>query len=340
MNRILLPAQLDAASAIRFASELPNLIEADAIVFDFAPLAGIEPFGMLLAGAAMRSFIKQRAGRNISADGVRAGDAAKEYLAHLGFFQWVGLPIGRAPGDAAGGANWMPITILTRAEFERRMRETMQPLGQAVQVESERFARLVTQKNELKLNAPLAYCFREVIRNVFEHAETDRCAVCAQKCSDGRVEIAIVDAGRGIRSSLEEKHSIKDDAAALEHALRPGVSRNLSDDPDDPWGNSGFGLYVLSELGKALGHFRIVSGTAALSLEKVGAAVELTSLCGTAIQLRLKPPKGINFAEFIASIVARGERTTGDGPVRRASASTWLSATSSNHREIARRVPI
>ncbi|MDQ3623791.1 MAG: hypothetical protein M3463_15090 [Verrucomicrobiota bacterium] len=204
------------------------------------------------------------------------------------------------------------------------MRETLRPLGYVVQIESERLARLVTQKNELKVNAPLAYCFREVIRNVFEHAETDRCAVCAQKWSDGRIELAIIDAGRGIRRSLEEKHAISSDSAALEQALRPGVSRNLSNDPDDPWGNSGFGLYVLSELGKALGVFRIVSGTGALTLRNDTANIDRAAFAGTAIQLRLKAPKGINFADFIGAIVARGEKGAGETRIRRASASTRM----------------
>lgn len=324
MKRIFLPSRLDAPLAIRFAGELPESIGAEAVVFDFTPLASVEPFGMLLVGAAIRSLIKQRTGRNVTAEGVRTGDPTHEYLAHLGFFQWVGLPFGNAPGAVAGGASWMPITILTRAEFERRMRETLRPLGHVVQVESERIARLLTQKNELKVNAPLAYCFREVIRNVFEHADTDRCAVCAQKWNDGEVELAIVDAGRGIRRSLEEKHAIESDAAALKQALRPGISRNLSKDIDDPWGNSGFGLYVLSELGKALGVFRIVSGNAVFAARNVGPSIESSYLGGTAIQLRLKPPKGINFADFIGSIVARGEGIGGETPTRRASASTRL----------------
>lgn len=322
MERILLPPRLDAISAIRLAHDLPQRLNAEAVVFDFEQLAAAEPFGMLFAGAALRSFFKQRQGKGIGADGVRGGDPAHEYLAHLGFFQWLGLPVGKAPGAAAGGSNWMPITVLTRTDFEKRMRETLRPLGYVVQVESERLARLVTQKNEMKTNAPLAYCFREVIRNVFEHAETDRCVVCAQKWSDGRVELAIVDADRGIRRSLEEKHSISSDADALEKAMRPGISRNLSNDPDDPWGNSGFGLYVLSELGKAFGAFRVASGDAVLAIERDGTAVERTLLGGTAIQLRLKPPKGINFAEFIESIVTRGEEAAGKMPPRRASAST------------------
>jgi hypothetical protein len=321
-ERIFLPPRLDATTVFQLANELSQHLDAEAVIIDFAQLADTEPFGMLLAGAALRAFFKQRQGQGIGADGVRAGDASHEYVAHVGFFHWLGLPVGKAPGAATGGSNWMPITVLTRTELEKRMRETLRPLGYAVQVESERLARLVTQKNELRANAPFAYCFREVIRNVFEHAQTDRCAVCAQKGSDGCVELAIVDAGRGIRRSLEEKHSISSDADALQLALRPGVSRSLSSDPDDPWGNSGFGLYVLSELGKALGAFRIVSGDAVLAIERDGTSSERMLLNGTAIQLRLKPPKGINFAEFIESTVRRGEKAMDDLLSRRASGST------------------
>ncbi len=324
MERIALPATLDANAALRFAAELPRTAPTTPVVIDFAALAEAEPFGLLLAGAALRAFFKTRPPGSFGADGVRNGDAAHERLAQLGFFQWLGLPVGHAPGSLDGDATWMPITILRREELETRMREALRPLGHVVQVESERFARLLTQKNEMKVNAPLAYCFREVIRNVFEHAETDRCAICAQRCRDGLVELAIVDAGRGIRSSLAEKHAIADDAAALEHALRPGVSRNLSNDPDDPWGNSGFGLYVLSELGRELGTFRLVSGTAVLAVAKTERNLNTSAFSGTAVQLCLRAPKGVNFADFIYAIVARGEAAGNIGKPVRASASTRL----------------
>ena len=43
----------------------------------------------------------------------------------------------------------------------------------------------------------VSYCLREVIRNVFEHAQTDTCTVMAQRYSDGAAEIAIIDNGMG-----------------------------------------------------------------------------------------------------------------------------------------------
>lgn len=328
MDRLFIPQHLDAPSALEFTSQLSRWLAADAVVVDFSNVAAAEPFGMLLTGESLRAFFRNRQGKNTSADGVRAGDPVHEYLAHLGFFHWLGLPVGKSPGAVEGGANWMPITILNRTELEKRMNEMNRPLGHVVQVECEHLARLLTRKNEMKVNAPLAYCLREVIRNVFEHAETNRCAVCAQKLPNGSVELSVVDAGRGIRASLAGKHSVKDDADALELALRPGVSRNLSNDPEDPWGNSGFGLYVLSDLGGALGTFRIASGEAVHTLSTTGEDRGACIFHGTAVQLRLKPPKGVNFADFIAGIVAHGEKKVSGVSPRRASRSTTLNLNS------------
>ena len=289
---------------------------------DFAPLRSIEPFGLLYVGAALRTFFRQREYRGIAAQGVRAGEPAHEYLAHVGFFQWLGIGVGNAPGAVPGGATWLPVTTMTRAEFDKRIAETGKPLGSVIQQECERLARLVTQSNQLKVTAPLAYCLREVIRNVFEHADIDRCVICAQKCADGAVEIAVIDQGRGIRRSLEERLQFASDGEALRSSLRPGVSRCPSTDPDNPWGNSGFGLFVLSELGRELGTFRVVSGQAALHLTGGDIREESATLCGTAIQLRLRRPKGVNLASHIESIIARGESVTASSANPSASKST------------------
>lgn len=249
-------------------------------------------------------------------------EPAHEYLAHVGFFQWLGISVGKVPGSLTGGATWLPVTTLARAELDQRITETGKPLGSVIQQECERLARLVTQSNQFKVTAPLAYCLREVIRNVFEHAETDRCVFCAQKCFDGSIELAVIDQGRGIRRSLEERLQFASDEEALRVALRPGVSRNPSKDTENPWGNSGFGLFVLSEIGRELGTFRVVSGQAGLHLSGNETCAETAAFGGTAIQLRFLRPKGANLANYIESIIARGEGVSNYGAAARASRST------------------
>ena len=324
MSTIALPVSLDASSALEFAASISAHAQEPQVIVDFTTLHSIEPFGLLYAGAAIRAFFRERVGRGDGVHGVRAGEPAHEYLAHIGFFQWLGIQVGKSPGAVAGGATWLPVTTLTRADFDTRATETGKQLGDVIQQECERLARMVTQSNQLKATAPVAYCLREVVRNVFEHAETDRCVLCAQKCEDGAIELAVLDQGRGIRRSLEERFQFTDDGEALRSALRPGVSRSPCNDPDNPWGNSGFGLFVLSELGRELGAFRVVSGQAALHLAGGEIREESATLCGTAIQLRLRRPKGVNLANYIESIIARGESASVSGASPRASKSTRI----------------
>ena len=311
MSTLALPEMLDANAGLAFAAHLPEHMTEPHVVIDVGDVRASEPFGLLFAGAALRTFFKKREFRGISAAGVRAGEAAQEQLAQIGFFQWVGIPVGNMPGAVDGSATWLPLTTLTRVQLDRRMTETMKPLGSVIHEECERLAKLLTRSAQTKVNAPLAYCLREVIRNVFEHAETDRCAFCAQRWSDGTVELAVIDQGRGIRRSLEEKMQLKSDEEALCAAIRPGVSSKLSDNPDDPWGNSGFGLFVLSELGRGLGVFRVISGAMGIRSLNGELHSEAARIDGTAIQLRLRRPQGANFGDFIDSIIARGEAACG-----------------------------
>jgi hypothetical protein len=319
---VALPELLNAEAALTFASSLSHHSIAPDITIDFATVRASEPFGLLLAGAALRAFFKEREYRSVQASGIRAGNAAHENLAQIGFFQWIGIPVGKMPGVLDGSATWLPLTTLTRAQLDTRMMETAKPLGSVIHEECERLAKLLTHSAQAKVNGPLAYCLREVIRNVFEHAETDRCALCAQRWRDGTVELAVIDQGRGIRRSLEEKMQFDSDEEALRTALLPGVSSKLSDDPNDRWGNSGFGLFVLSELGRGLGVFRVISGCAGLRLLNDQIESEPARFKGTAIQLRVHRPKGVNFGDFIDSIILRGEDACKASSSSRASGST------------------
>jgi len=322
MSTITLPPELNALSALSLASSLNSFGTTPEVVVDFSALLSMEPFGLLLTGAALRTLFRARNFQRINASGIHAGNPAHEYLAHIGFFKWIGISAGNAPGGVTGGITWLPVTTLTRVELNRRSGETGKPIGDVIHQECERLAKLLTQSSQMKINRPLAYCLREVIRNVFEHADADRCVLCAQRTADGNVELAVIDQGRGIRRSLEERLTLASDEEALRAAIKAGVSRRPSDDPDNPWGNSGFGLFVLSELGRELGVFRVVSGTAGLHIAGGESHVEATSFKGTAIQLRLRRRTGTSLVDFIESVITRGESTQGGKHPVRASRST------------------
>src|SRR5258708_39580502 len=102
--------------------------------------------------------------------------------------------------------------------------------GELVPYEAERLAKIVTLRNSCTIWRPVSYCLREAIRNVFEHARIDTCAIAAQRYG-GTIEVAIADTGLCILRSLRERcEDLSSDPDELEMALQPGVSRVAATD--------------------------------------------------------------------------------------------------------------
>jgi anti-sigma regulatory factor (Ser/Thr protein kinase) len=111
----------------------------------------------------------------------------------------------------------------------------------------------VSERNTLdsRTESALKTCFSEVVENVFYHAESPIDAlVCIQaykktyKGKPARTELAIVDAGKGIRPALAESEyadQITDDYSAIALA----VQKNVSATGDR---RRGIGLWVASEV--------------------------------------------------------------------------------------------
>jgi anti-sigma regulatory factor (Ser/Thr protein kinase) len=74
----------------------------------------------------------------------------------------------------------------------------------------------------------LEWAVNEVIDNVYNHAcISTPAAICGQYYpKNKRLEIAIVDSGRGIKASLAESFDLPNDEAALGKAMQRGITRN------------------------------------------------------------------------------------------------------------------
>lgn len=331
--RVYSPEVLDESGAFRFMADLSKQGEAESIVLDFSRTRFAYPLGSLMLVAAFRTFVTTRK-RLFRAEGIDiAGCAAHGYLGYMGFFKSLGVDAGKRPGEAAKGATYVPITILTLHDLEQNRRSMMTPtgdlphLGDAIEKESMRLAALVTQDKRPRINRPIAYCFREIIRNVFEHAEIDTCAVYAQKWTNGFIETAIVDRGIGIHASLLPRLKLASDAEALRAAITPGVSSKRGKD-HGVWSNSGFGLYILSELGKQLGIFTLCSGITGLRAEGGHLSEEdhIASFTGTAVGLKIRQLASSEFSKLIQKIADEGEaQALGRGESVRASKSSRMS---------------
>jgi hypothetical protein len=101
MSTITLPPELNALSALSLASSLNSFGTTPEVVVDFSALLSMEPFGLLLTGAALRTLFRARNFQRINASGIHAGNPAHEYLAHIGFFKWCQ----RTVKTSQGGSN-------------------------------------------------------------------------------------------------------------------------------------------------------------------------------------------------------------------------------------------
>lgn len=337
-----LPAQLDETTALQFGERLFKSSDATKFKLDFSPLKFARPLGTLLLASELRRFFSTLE-RSFTGVGIDAkGRAAHSYLAHVGFFKGIGLPIGNKPGEASGSSTHVPIRVLTRSKLEADARASLNSdkarFGNSIQREASRLAALVTGDPRPRVNKQIAYCLREVIRNVFEHGRIDHCTVHAQRMMDGYVEAAIVDRGCGILASLRERHALATELGALEAAVQPGVSgAEVNADDEDEWSNSGFGLYVLSEVGKRFGSFVLCSGAGALRTDSSGATASTTAhpIAGTAVGLKFRQLKGSEFEAYLQEIVSAGELLAAEqGRLVRASKSTRLSSTLAGEDEI------
>ncbi len=318
-----LPPSLDEKRSLKFCSELNNCGEATEVVLDVSTVRWAFPFGSLIIASQVRR-LRKHAELAFSLLGYDFSKPSHSYLAHIGFFKLLGFDIGKPPGGAAGGATYLPLTVLDHDTLFIDEIFGGDSIHKAIQKKAEEFAKLLTQSNKLTVVRPVSYCIRELVRNVFEHSGCTECILGGQRYRDGRVLVGIVDYGRGLRESLGERYSIPNDIEALKMAVRPGISRSVPDpDDDNPWANSGFGLYTLATLGRRTGYFSITSGQSVLELRDNGAACDSASHNGTAINIIFKKLHGTNLEELIQQIIAEGEQTLeSEGKTVRASKST------------------
>ena len=324
MSKILcVPILLREDYIFRFIHELWSNKDEYSLSIDFSKVEFAYPFGALILTSTIRDFVRYRNSKSYQtfASNIDSSNQVHSYLEHIGFFKYQLLDRGNEPGKAIGNIRYIPITPITRRRLVRNVASNN--IGSAVQDESERLSQVLLQISSPTVLHPVTYCFREIIRNVFEHAATHTCLICAQKWDNQEIEIAILDRGRGIKESLEEKYSFNNDYEALAYALKPGVSRvdETQIPENDEWANSGFGLYVLSRLSRENGEFLISSGQYAL--RQKGNLVERKNyhFDGTAVKMKIKKPKGVDISQYIRKIVKEGEEQASTYTAKRKSAS-------------------
>lgn len=320
--KILMPKYLRAEDLPQMLEEMGRLADRPRVSVDFSDVRYSYPLGMLAAGRLLRQFVLSRAstGFETSAEGLSGSKAVITYLMHLGFFNYVGLKIGKNVGEASGSARYVPIRRLSVDDMLMEVSEPYHPLRQVIHEQALQLSTVLVGDSVKDRPDALAYVIREVVRNVFEHSQARECFVCGQRWRDGSVEVAIVDEGIGIRSSLERKYPVACDEDALKLCVQPGVSR-ITESEINSNDNSGYGLYVLSEFGRKHGCFAIGSGAAFMKIDTRCQFFPL-QYDGTFVGLNLNH-QNISFAAELDAIIHEGEeRAVLDGNNIRASSSS------------------
>ena len=294
-----------------FFESLYNVQDEEEVIIDFSQLSYSFPMGMLVFGSYLRrwAITRKENGFRTSAEGIDTSKSVHNYLMHLGFFKFIRINLGKAIGEASGSNTYIPIRQITRTELENYARENNEQLVDAIEFESRSLAFILAGSNQNSQDiTTYSYAIREILRNVFEHSGIDKCFLCGQRWYDGSSEIAIVDEGVGIYETIKQAYSVSNAEEAIQLAIQPGITRAISlSEQENIYNNSGYGLYVLSELGNSFGWFCIGSDSAKLTYKSKNKYVEPFNFQGTFIGVHLDRTP-FNFKGVLDDIICEGEQ--------------------------------
>lgn len=146
----------------------------------------------------------------------------------------------------------------------------------------------------------LSYSVNEVLGNVLVHARDPEGGMIFGQLYDGRIEVAIVDSGIGIRESFRESgHEPMDDAEALQWAISQGISSKAGLD------RAGNGLYLVKQVVEHNGpgaSLTLFSGTSAIQIRAGHADRQYNFCCtfpGTVAVLEINTKYSVKMTEII-----------------------------------------
>ena len=308
------PAFTNELGLIEFGNTLQN---SDRVVLDFSNLGFATPSGMLL----LSRHIREAVDRGIIKGHV--GTVPNSYEANVGFFSHCGIDVQRR--EATGGENYLPLQSVDLAKWREDAQQKAMTFGELSDQRVARMAYLIARSTRGNLFDLMKYCLREIVRNALEHGNGKTMWITGQYWpAKDKVELSIFDDGVGILTSLrrnERFSSIKSDIDALLIAILPSTSgvqnehaneksENLSD--EYKWRNSGFGLYVTSQLARRKGHFVIGSCSKYLRICSEKYEKGDFSLQGTYVSLNFSVTDLQRAAAEVGGIVKKGEEIAQD----------------------------
>ncbi len=260
-NVVYFPRESSVHACTDFWERLFSFSGKVEVVISFETMGRVEPFLLLFVGWIIRDF--KNASPSTKVNYYAYGSAS--YAGNMGFFHSIGLSSGKQVGELKGSHTYIPISYLNFEDVDERAGYDD---GQdIIEKDSYRLAEVLARSDNSNLYKTLAYSLTEILRNVYEHAGAAGVWYSGQYWPYyGKVEIAVLDEGKGIRLALNDNPYVKakTDKEAIERAMLPGVSgkffKGKKVHQDEKWRNSGFGLYMTSRLCRNGGEFYLCSG--------------------------------------------------------------------------------
>lgn len=310
-------SNMQLGEVLKLSKQLNAIIPDDKMELDISNMHKFDPLTMLMTGSIIKEYrlkypdIPFVLGYN--------DNIGKSYAGTMGFFKYISekMKIGKMPGEASGSLNYIPITLI---DFDKLYKQELAlgnyiELGNLIEKEASKLSKIVDRGN-IEMHKLLTYLIREIMRNTPEHAETDKIWICGQYWpSYNLAEIAMLDEGIGIYNSISKnkyhREHLKDNRSALQWALKAGVSAAFNPSrkqkDDSMWANSGYGLFMISEICKYLnGSFCLISYDNYILIDNHGVNIGETFLNGTAIRIRVPCNRIIDAQEIISIIFKKG----------------------------------
>lgn len=316
--------RLDLDIATKVSLQLYKQKDRDDLALCFDDIGFVFPFSTLYLLSTIWTINHHRESRNLSRLRIinyKKDNDACSYLGYFGFFRNIGIDFGTENNGMRG--KYIPITEIKLQVLLEEAHEKKVAFQEIIEKKSEQIVRIILPNEfyENQENQLLSYSLREIIRNCFEHGLAKSCYVMGQRWENGYAELAILDLGVGIKNALSKKIEIASTKKALQSAILPGVSSGNTES-NDYYANSGFGLFVTSELCKRYGKFALCSSEGMLKIQKGKSDSYLeTPPVGTLVRLRMKIPNGEYFPNVKQKIISEGENLAKsvEGSARKAS---------------------
>lgn len=314
MATIKVSENFDCETALAFSDQLLNgreiqesISKSEDLDIDFSGLAFCDSCGALIFAQALSRAYSYTNGL-IRINIIGGNTPAFHYMNYMGAFGGNGA----APKSYPNTLNYIPINLINK---DALIQGAFVHHGEILDQKGLEIAKVILRQPDKQLEEVLQYCLREIMRNVYEHAESSIIGYNAQYYPQRKVvEMTILDDGQGLLKSLKNNPflNISTNRAAVCAAFLPGISgkmyKGVKIRRNDDWQNSGFGLYMLRRFAERCGKILLFTNDYGIMVEGHNMQEVTGYHKGTLVYFQIDTDKIGNLATLLSDFREDGER--------------------------------